>query len=183
MEPQVIDQRLYFRILNVLCRIMGLWFVFVCSIAMLVPVFALVIGALGPRSADIIPYSLKMIVGFGIGIAIGIVALRVRSFRPDLPQPKQGQFTNWWTGDLAMQMASKGLTSRLTPMMRLALALAALFALLPLIVVLAVYELFPLTVIGIPRSSATIGVGVVAGAISVACWALVVTGRNPLHRE
>jgi hypothetical protein len=100
MKPRVIDQRLYFKIFNVMCRIMGLWFVFVCSVAMLVPILALVIGALGVRSADIIPYSLKMIVGFGVGIAIGVVALKFRSFRPDLPQPKPGQSTNWWTGDL-----------------------------------------------------------------------------------
>jgi hypothetical protein len=100
MRPQVTDQRLYFRLLNVLCRIMGLWFVFVCSTAMLVPIVALVIAALGARNEDIIPYSVKMIVGFGVGIAIGVVALKVRSFRPDLPQPKQGQSTNWWTGDL-----------------------------------------------------------------------------------
>jgi hypothetical protein len=101
MKPQVIEQRLYFKILNVPCRIMGLWFVFVYSIATLVPILALVIGALGPRS--IIPYSLKMIVGFGVGIAIGIVALKMRSFRPDLPQPRPGQATNWWTGDLVEQ--------------------------------------------------------------------------------
>ncbi len=100
MKPKVIDRRLYFKILNVLCRIMGFWFVFVCSIAMLVPILALVIGASGARGAEIIPYSLKMIVGFGVGIAIGIVALKVRSFRPDLPQPTPGQSTNWWTGDL-----------------------------------------------------------------------------------
>lgn len=103
MKPQVIDQRLYFKILNVLCRIMGIWFVFVCSIAMLVPILGLVVGALGSRSADIIPYSLNMIAGFGVGIAIGIVALKMRSFRPDLPQPKPGQSTNWWTGDLVEQ--------------------------------------------------------------------------------
>ncbi|MBS0337824.1 MAG: hypothetical protein JSS40_13620 [Proteobacteria bacterium] len=94
------DQRLYFRLMNVLCRIMGLWFVFVCSTAMLVPVFALVIAASGANIPDIIPYSARMIFGFGAGIAMGVVALKVRSFRPDLPQPEQGQSTNWWTGDL-----------------------------------------------------------------------------------
>lgn len=101
MRPQVIDRHLYFRILNVLCRIMGLWFVFVCSVAMLVPLAALVIGAVGPRSAEIIPYSVKMIVGLCVGIAFGGIALKVRSFRPDLPRPQPGQSTNWWTGELA----------------------------------------------------------------------------------
>lgn len=86
-------------------------------------------------------------------------------------------------GDLTMQMASKGLAPRLSPLLRLVLALASLPALLPLIVVLAVYELFPLEVTGIPRPGAATGVGVAAGAIFVACWALVVTGWNPFHRE
>lgn len=101
------DQRSYYKLLNVLCRIMGLWFVFVCSIAMLVPILALVIGVLGPRGAELIPYSLKMIVGFGVGIAMGGVALKVRSFRPDLPKPEPGQSTRWWTGDL-VERGGKG---------------------------------------------------------------------------
>jgi MFS family permease len=182
MRPQAANA-FYFRLMNVLCRIMGLWFVFVSSTAMLVPIFALVITAFGDKNAEIISYSWKMIVGFCVGIAIGSVGLKVRSFRPDLPRPKQGQATNWWTGDLTVQNASKGFAPRLSPLLRLVLALASLPALLPLIVVLAVYELFPLEVTGIPRSDATVGVGVAAGAIFVAFWALVVTGWNPFYRE
>ncbi|APV48308.1 hypothetical protein BWI17_00590 [Betaproteobacteria bacterium GR16-43] len=71
---------------------------------------------------------------------------------------------------------------RLTPMLRLAFALASLMPLFPLIIVLGVYELFPLTVVGISRSWGTITAGIAAALAFLACWALVITGWNPLHR-
>ena len=100
MRPQATDRHSFFRLMNVLCRIMGLWFLLVSSTAILVPILGLVVTALGEKEAEIISQSLKMIAGFGVGIAIGVVALTVRSFRPDLPKPSQGQSTSWWTGDL-----------------------------------------------------------------------------------
>ncbi len=100
MTPQPIDPHLYFKIMNAMCRVMALWFVFVSYVAMLVPILGLVVGALGTRGPEIIPYSLKMMLGFEWASGTGVVALKVRSFRPDLPPPKPGQSTNWWTGDL-----------------------------------------------------------------------------------
>jgi hypothetical protein len=81
-----------------------------------------------------------------------------------------------------MEIASKGLMPRLTPLLRLAFALASLFPLLPLVIVLGIYDLIPLTVIGFPRSGVTVGVGVAAGFIFASCLAIAITGWNPLHR-
>ena len=64
MTPQPIDPHLYFKIVNAMCRVMALWFVFVSYVAMLVPILGLVVGALGTRGPEIIPYSLKMMLGF-----------------------------------------------------------------------------------------------------------------------
>ena len=82
-----------------------------------------------------------------------------------------------------MRIASKELMPRLTPLLRVAFALASLFALLPLVIVLGTYDLIPwLDVVGFPRSSGTVTVGLVAGLAFVALWGIALSGWNPLHR-
>jgi hypothetical protein len=81
-----------------------------------------------------------------------------------------------------MQIVSKGLMPRLTPMLRIALALASLFFLLPLLVILGTYGIGPVTVTGGAPSVGTLIAGVVVGAIFIALWGIVITGWNPLHR-
>ena len=169
-----------YRVINVVCRLLALWFVFIASASMLFPIFALII--VDPAAGNTM-YFIQMIIGCVVTIAIGVVALKVRSFRPDLPRPTEGQSTDWWTGDLTTRVASKGLGPRLSPLLRLVLALVSLPALPPLIVVLSVYGVLPIEVTGLARSDATLGVGVAAGAILVVCWVLSITGRNPFHRE
>ena len=81
------------------------------------------------------------------------------------------------------ETASKGLMPRLTPLLRLAFALAAIFPLVPLVFVLAMYGLAPgVDYAGPPPSSATLTVGIAAGLFFFAFVGLAVTGWNPLHR-
>jgi ABC-type protease/lipase transport system fused ATPase/permease subunit len=81
-----------------------------------------------------------------------------------------------------MQIASKGLMPRLTPMLRLALALASLFFLLPLLIILGAYGIGPVTVTDGAPSGGMLIVGVVVGGIFIALLGLAITGWNPFHR-
>ena len=71
---------------------------------------------------------------------------------------------------------------RLTPMLRIAFALASLPVLLILLIILGNYGIGPVTVIGGAPSGATLIGGVVVGAIFMALLGLAITGWNPFHR-
>ena len=71
---------------------------------------------------------------------------------------------------------------RLTPLLRVALALTSLLVLLPLLIILGTYGIGPVTVIGGAPSDGTLIAGVVVGAIFITLLGLAVTGWNPLHR-
>jgi hypothetical protein len=88
------------RIVNILFRLVGLWFVAGGSLAIVATVLdALLRGP--PRTAEgPVFYIASTVVAFGCAIALGIVLLKVRSFRGDLPPPRDGQRTKWWTGDI-----------------------------------------------------------------------------------
>ena len=71
---------------------------------------------------------------------------------------------------------------RLTPMLRIAFALASLPVLLFLLIILGAYGIGPVTVTGDPPSNGFFVVGLVVGVVFVAFLGLAITGWNPLHR-
>lgn len=82
-----------------------------------------------------------------------------------------------------MEAVSKGLMPRLTPMLRIAFGLAAIFPLVPLVLVLGSYDLVPgVKVVGIPPSGGVVVVGLVAALFFAAFIGIAITGWNPLHR-
>jgi hypothetical protein len=82
-----------------------------------------------------------------------------------------------------MERGMKGSQPRISPMLRFAFMLMAIFPFVPLLFVLATYDLIPgVEYIGPPPSSVELTVGIISGLIFVALIGIAATGWNPLYR-
>jgi hypothetical protein len=79
------------RALNVLLRLFGIVVTLASAVALVLAIADIIRGT----SRD----SIGMMILIAGLLAFGGVLLRMRSFRPDGPEPSRGERVTWWTGD------------------------------------------------------------------------------------
>ena len=79
------------RAVNVLLRLLGIVVTLASAVALVLAIADMIRG----NSRD----SIEMTILIAGLLAFGLVLLRMRSFRPDRPEPSMGERVSWWTGD------------------------------------------------------------------------------------